>query len=757
MNAAVRVHCTLRRLSGALAVLAFALVAGCGDSDSNFTSSGGVDLSQAVPATFSAHGSVEQLYVTGADPGADLELVADDRSIVQTGTTDANGTLIFRDVKAGEGYVVVADSGTMLQASQAVTVTAPDDAPPPSFYGQQHIGPGYGYLETRDGTTLAINVILPGPVENGPYPTVVEYSGYDPANPDAPQPGTMIASALGYAAVGINMRGTGCSGGAFQFFETLQSTDGYDAIEAIAAQPWVKGTKVGMVGISYPGISQLFVAQFNPPHLAAITPFSIISDTARGTLYPGGILNNGFAVDWAKDRQHDAMPGGQPWSQKRIDNGDQICIDNQKLRGQTPDILALIYSNQFYNAAIADPISPVTFVHRIKVPVFLAGQWQDEQTGGYFSTMLDRFTGTTKLHFTLQNGGHADSLDPAIFARWTEFLSFYVAEEIPRLPSAAKLVLQVLGQEVFGVPRLTVEPDRFTGAPSFEAALAQFEAEPKVRLLFENGAANPPGAPVPGFERSFDRWPIATLEPTIWYFSADGRLDAAPPTGDGADSYVYDPSTSQDVTLHGSDENKVWLALPPWDWRPLVAGKAVAYATDPLPETVVMAGSASADLWIQSTAKDTDIQVTLSEIRPDGQEVYIQNGWLRASHRKVDDNASTILRPVQTHLQSDAADLPAGKFVQARVEVFPFAHVFRAGSRLRISVGAPGGTRPLWKFDALPADGEVTNTIGRSAAAPSRIVLPVVPGVDVTTPLPPCPGLRGQPCRTFEEFNNTPG
>ena len=51
----------------------------------------------------------------------------------------------------------------------------------------------------------------------------------------------------------MNLRGTGCSGGAFDYFETLQSLDGYDVIETVAAQPWVANGKVGMVGISYPG------------------------------------------------------------------------------------------------------------------------------------------------------------------------------------------------------------------------------------------------------------------------------------------------------------------------------------------------------------------------------------------------------------------------------------------------------------------------------------------------------------------------
>ena len=741
---------------GAVGLILSVVLTACGsESHVNAPTSQRLDVAHALPATFAAHSSVEQVYVTDAAPGNVLELATADGTVLMSGTADAEGTLIFRDLTPGTGYVVASDGDGHLRAARGVRVMDRNDPPPASFYAEQQIGGGYGYLKTRDGTLLAINVILPGPVENGPYPTVVEYSGYDPANPDSPQPSTLIAGAFGYAAVGVNMRGSGCSGGAFNFFETPQSTDGYDVIEAIAAQPWVKNHKVGMVGISYPGISQLFVAQLEPPHLAAIAPLSIISDTFRGTLYPGGILNNGFAVQFAMDRQHDAQPFGQPWSQKRRDEGDQVCIDNQKLRGQTPDLLALIQDNKFFTTQVAAPLAPSTFVQRINVPVFLAGAWQDEQTGGYFSTMLDQFTGSDKLHFTLVNGGHTDSIGPSIFGRWLEFLSFYVKEEIPQESNAATIAYQTIGPAIFGIQRLRIEPDRFTDAPSFEAALARFEAEPKVRILFENGAGGAAGSPISRFERSYNHWPVEDLVPSIWYFRDGGQLDPAQPTADGADEYVYDTSASQRTTFHGND-NDVWLALPAWDWQPPAAGTAVAYASDPLTETLVMAGSGSVDLWVKSTATDTDLQVTLSEIRPDGKETYVQNGWLRASHRKLDPAASTVLRPVQTHLQSDAAPLPPGQFVQARVELFPFAHVFRAGSRIRISVETPGGSRPRWRFDVLSNDGQVINSIGRSAAAPSRIVLPVLPGVEVTSALPACPSLRGQPCRPYQEIANTP-
>ena len=79
--------------------------------------------------------------------------------------------------------------------------------------------------------------------------------------------------------------------------------------------------------------------------------------------------------------------------------------------------------------------------------------------------------------------------------------------------------------------------------------------------------------------------------------------------------------------------------------------------------------------------------------------------------------------------------------------MFPFGHVFRKGSRIRVNIDAPGATRPSWSFDAFPAIGHQVNTIGWGGGTLSRIVLPVVPGVNVAAGLPACPGLRAQPCR----------
>ena len=244
----------------------------------------------------------------GDTPGDVLTVIRDDTEVAH-GTVDEQGSLLFRNLEPGDGYTV--SSATAISA--AVSVADPTVNPPASFYKGQPKLPegGFGYIMTRDGTTLSANVVLPGPADQGPYPTVVEYSGYQPSDPGSAQL-AQIYTAMGFAYVGVNMRGTGCSGGSYRFFETLQLLDGYDVIETVAAQPWVLDNKVGMVGISYPGITQLFVAATQPPSLAAITPLSVIDDSFRGTLYPGGILNNGFAVTWtqrANGRVEAVRPG----------------------------------------------------------------------------------------------------------------------------------------------------------------------------------------------------------------------------------------------------------------------------------------------------------------------------------------------------------------------------------------------------------------------------------------------------------------
>ena len=682
----------------------------------------------------------EQVAVLDASVGEELELVGDDGSVAATGTVDDLGSLLFRDVTSGT-YTVRGETET----STEFEIAAVDAAPPPSsFYaGQTLPASGYGYLETRDGTTLSVNVVLPGPPDGGPYPTVVEYSGYQPSDPNSFGFGQLF-TALGYAYVGVNMRGSGCSGGSFDYFEPAQLLDGYDVIETVAAQPWVLGHRVGMVGVSYPGISQLFVASTQPPSLAAITPLSVIDDSYGSVVRPGGLLNTGFGVEWAQQRMDETRPEGQQWASDRIADGDTVCEANQRLRLQNPDLVAQIDANPYYSADVGDPLAPRTFVDQIDVPVFLAGAWQDEQTGGRFATMLDRFTASDHFYATLVNGLHTESIGAGVFPRYVEFLDLYVAQRVPSL-DAARGVAPVLASGIFGTDQVALPPDRFTGQ-SYEQALATFESEPPIQVLFEEGAADGalPGTPVPRWSQSFEAWPVPGAVATPWYLAADGTLSAEVPAEGGEASYTADPSALPATFFDDSGEQSVWTYDVQWQWQQPPEGTAASFISAPMAADTVVVGSGSADLWIRSDAADTDLEVTISEVRPDGQEVYVQSGWLRASMRALDEAASTELRPVQTYLEDDAAPLPPDEWTAVRVELLPVAHAFRAGSQLRVTIDAPGNSRADWAFETISAGETVDIAFGGDQ--PSRIVLPVVPGVVVPQPYPTCT-LRGQPCR----------
>ena len=237
-------------------------------------------------------------------------------------------------------YTVVDDSTDPPHELGRVHVLDVDELPEPSFYDQE-LAEGYGYLRVRDGVTLSVMVRFPNQDLYGPapWPTVIEYSGYSPSDPDEPQPSTLLANLLGFAVVGVNMRGSGCSGGVFDVLSAAQAADGYDVVEIVARQPWVLHGRPGMVGLSYPGISQLFVAARRPPSLAAIAPLSVIDDLWRQQ-WPGGIYNSGFTRAWLAARDLQTKAGGQSWDAKRVAEGDEVAAANHRIRSQNFDFEA---------------------------------------------------------------------------------------------------------------------------------------------------------------------------------------------------------------------------------------------------------------------------------------------------------------------------------------------------------------------------------------------------------------------------------
>jgi len=747
--------------------LACLIVSGCGQG-----------VSQLPPRTstsFSVRASVEQLHLWNAEPDKAIEVLGPQGELAAEGTTDYQGSLVFRELSPGDDYSVrladTPDDYTNRLDVMSVEGSLPDE----SFYANQKVEPGYGYLTVRDGTTLSYFAVLPGPPEDGPYPTLVNYSGYSPSRPgkslgnlveafcedfpilcNAPGFGSgLIAGIMGYAVIGVNMRGTGCSGGAYDYFEPLQLLDGYDVIEIVARQDWVKFNKVGMSGLSYPGITQLFVASTNPPSLAAISPFSVIADTASSTLVPGGIYNHGFALSWIENVLNKSAPYAHGWIKDLVEAGDTVCEENQLLHSQMLDAVAKALDNPFYSDEVAKPLDPSSFVHRIDVPVFLVGQWQDEQTGPHFPALFDKFTSSPIARFTATNGVHPDGFAPQVLGEWSNFLSLYVAREIPSIPPELETIVNLFLGQMFG-PGLDLPESRFDDYTDFDQARADYESENPVRVIFETGAAEgiEPGAPLGTFDEHFSEWPIPETVASRWYFHPDGSLAGEPPDSEGDYcSFVHDPEAGLRTYL---DSGSINDTQPGYGYRQLVDGKAASFVSAPLEEDLVMVGHGSVDLWIRSTATDADLEVNLTEIRPDGMESYVQSGWLRASHRALRSDA-TELRPVKSHYKEDVELIVPGDWTVVRVELMPFGHIFRAGSRIGLSVDTPGDSRASWTFLLLEYDTQPTHDIAHDSARPSSVVLPVIPSVEVATEMPDCTALRGQPCREYVPYQNTVG
>jgi uncharacterized protein len=765
---------------------------------------------QAATPTFTARGSAEQVDVTGLAPNARMALVRPNGTVLATQRADSLGGLLFRNVPPGAGYRVRPAAGG---ADSAPITVHTDAAKPwdPGIYGQSIPDNGYTYLTTRDGTQLAIDVHpptspagepglpsgttlpplplkvppLPGGVTSPtgaavpftpPYPTLIEYSGYGYANPAGPENGiAVLANLMGFAVVDVNMRGTGCSGGAFDFFEPLQNLDGYDVIETIAHQPWVLDHKVGMMGISYGAISQLFTAQLDPPDLEAISPLSTIDATAT-TLYPGGDLNTGFAVAWAQQRQQEAEPAGpnsgQAWAYQQIQKGDQTCQANQALHGEATNLMDKIRANAHYVPSVANQLDPITFVHKIKAPTFLACQWEDEQTGGHCPDLVSHFTGTKLKWFTFTNGAHVDSLDPATFDRWYDFLELFVAHQAPIVNQAAiRAAAPVIYQSAMGVNDAeTLPADPIQLEPTYGTALSAFEALPEVRVLFDNGAGKSPtgsstaGDPYAGFERSFSSFPIPGTTARRWYLGANGTLGAKPPARKGIDTYTSNAKALPATDYSGNTgSGGLWANASAWqwNWKQNPPGSAVSFVSAPLKHNTTVIGAGAVHLWLRSSTRDVDLQATISEVRPDGNETFVQNGWLRANERKLDTTRhnllaqkSTLLEPVLSMRAADVKPMPKGRFVEVVIPLYYEGHAYRAGSRIRVTISAPNGTQPIWAFAEAAPSSSATESVAFSKRMPSSVILPVVPGVNVPTALPPCPSLRNEPCRPYAPIVN---
>lgn len=556
-----------------------------------------------------------------------------------------------------------------------------------------------GYLTLSDGTRLRYH--LERPAGSGRFPVLLQYDGYSAGT--GPDFGSLPAlkDALlpeGYAFLGVSIRGTGCSGGRFDFFEPKEAADGVDIINWAARQAWSNG-KVGMLGYSFPGVMQLLTAGRQPAALKAIAPSSAVADLYRDVAYPGGVPNSFFQFLFTGQQRYPSLTAVP----EAVLDSDAECAANFATSQALSPVLGVQAANNPY---IDDPLdyparSAITNASKITVPTLLLAYWQDEQTG-------------SRLAGGWEPGGLLTKLNPK--TTWAAFGNAnhdYTPNNTHQLQLMQRFFEHYLGGE----------QNNWTSTPH-------------VSVMHENkvstGAAS--------WATTYRDRPATAA--TKFYLGTGGLLSTTAPASlvDLGDSFTYPlPSASTNPQPGTTELDDVWSVAGPDDGR-------VVYTTPALAKDVTTFGSASADLWLRSTAPDTDLQVTLTEVRPDGAEVYVQRGWLRASARKLDVGLSTPTRPLITGRRADATALAPGVPTNVRVEISPFGHTFRKGSSIRLIIDAPTGITGNWGFGYNPTPS--VTTILHDTSHPSRLVLGVVRGeTSGGRPAPACGDLINQPCR----------
>ena len=551
-----------------------------------------------------------------------------------------------------------------------------------------------GYITMPDGVKLRYAVELPAAA--GRFPVAMKYDGYcegmDPMSCNEGHQASALLAA-GYAVLGVNMRGTGCSDGKFDFRDPVENTDGAAAVEWAARQTWSTG-HVGMFGDSFPGLTQPGVAALHPAGLDAIAPWQIIDDAYRDVAYPGGIGNGEFGVFWGLGDQPAASSSA---ALNGIEGGDSQCAQSaaEQVTVNPPSNIFLAGFQHPYIDSYWSSKTVGAAASKITVPAFGCATWQDDEVGSR--------------------------------STWTLW---------PRLDSARTWAVAANGYHSMCVNSTTITNQLVRFFDRFVKGVHNgYETTPHMQIWHETTGTTDAE---PAWVTTSPRWPPPTKTNRL-YLGSGATLTAAPPSStEPADSYVS-PTVSagtEDGIVFGQ-QNQLWK-------QPGTPGGALAYTTPKLAHTVELLGPTSVDLWLKSTATDTNLQATITEVRGDGQEVYVARGWLRASQRKLDRWASTPTMPVQTDLQSDVEPLVPDNPTFMRFAVLPFDHVFRAGSRIRLVIDTPSQTGG-WNFEPLANAG--VNSIMHDSKHPSKIVVGSVRGAGARAGYPACDTLLNQPCR----------
>ena len=532
------------------------------------------------------------------------------------------------------------------------------------------------FMKTRDGARLVSYIARP--VGTGPFGVVLQRTPYTRIL----HPAGRWWAARGYIFVAQHVRGRDISdGNDFGDYDT-DVRDGYDAVEWAAKLPGANG-RVGMIGHSDEGRLAWYAAVSAPPHLAALAPSAATGDPWRIVPYEDMVFSP-INVAWAC-----LMRG------RTLQRTDDLDIGTAMMHLPLSDLPQALGCGRvpLWDRWIAHPTldaywrdhAVTTRIANVRAPVLQISGWYDDSRGPIdYTNALQKVPGHPFIRLVMGPGAH-------------------------------KGVDYVTGE--FG-PQSRVETRRLQ--------LRWFD---HYLLGRDNGVDKEP--PFDDFIfgdnvwRKEAAWPIARAMPTNWYLASggsantsagDGVLDTLPPKGAAADTFTYDPAKPTPYLI---DSRELETSLNE-DFTALNATRrdALVFTSTPLAKPIEVTGQMSATLWAASDARDTDWNVMLLDVFPDGHAQRVQDGVARARFRKGFDR-EVLLTP--------------GQVEQYDIDLWFTSRVFEPGHRLRVSVSSalfPKYDRNLNTGGNNERDSTwvvAHQRVVHDAAHPSHITLPVVP------------------------------
>lgn len=537
-------------------------------------------------------------------------------------------------------------------------------------------------VPVRDSVSLMADVHRPD--ASGRFPALIAASPYPRQIQELGAPMGFIEAGVtdywvprGYGHVIANVRGTGGSGGTFGFFDAQERQDMYDLVEWAAAQPWCDGT-VGMIGISYFAMTQLEAAVERPPHLKAIFPVAVTADLYEAATHHG-LVSSSFITPFLSMVGLTAARSDGFWRSRPLELARKVLHApplHHKFATMNGEASLTMMRQLLKLPHDPHPWDDLWLDVAVKHPT--RDEWWDNRD---LTPLLKNIDIPVYLGCDWEN---VPLHLPSTFIAWKA------------LAHNPNVRMGLLGKYGMTWPWESLHTE----------ALAWFDHWLKGR---DTGITD--GDPIryalPGAEEwhTSATWPPAGIHREL-ALRADGLLD----DDEG------EPG-ARDYMVLGAGLNRAGASSidPP---------AMLTWTGTPLDADVDVVGAIEVRLIASATAADTAWLVALQDVAPDGEVIEVTAGWLRATLREVDEDASAPGDPVLPCRTATA--VPIGEDVEYRIPLVPNARRFAKGHRIQLMITSDDQNPEvpaIMNFRHASVGTSSLNTVRSS----SRLLLPVLP------------------------------